>query len=540
MAISRTLVNGSERLRQYQSYRWLVLANIMVGTFISVLDSTIVNVGRPKIMAAFGVSLDKIEWISTAYMLAMAVMLPASGWLADHFGYKRTYFTGLTLFTLGSLLCGLSWNENSLIIFRVIQGAGAGLLSPVGMAFITREFPPEQRGMALGFWGIAAAASISLGPIVGGYLVDNWSWQSIFTVNVPVGLAGMLATLIIQKEYKSEVSRAFDLIGFLSMTLFLTFLLIALSEGNADWNVGGWTSQFSINCYTLSLIGLVIFLYTEFTVENPLIQLRLLKSLSFSGACLASFIFSVVMYGSTLVGPMYMQSALGYTAFQSGLVFLPLGIIQGITSPLAGKLSDKVKPMIPAVLGMLLMALSMYWNSRLSLDTENLRIVLLSYIRGLAMGLIFTPLSTMAFSGISREKMAQASGIYNVIRQVGGSFGFAITGTVFIRRNIFHTAMISQSVGQLAKGSSPVFQNLLSNLTYFAKLKGGHPGFSSVIRAQNAVMQAQTIFMSHLAKQAYVMAINDCYLVIALLSVIGIIPLIISNVYQKLKQNGKP
>jgi MFS transporter, DHA2 family, multidrug resistance protein len=535
MAILSKLVNGSERLQQHESYRWLVLVNIMVGTFISVLDSTIVNVGRPKIMAAFGASLDKIEWISTAYMLAMAVMLPASGWLADHFGYKRTYFTGLTLFTLGSLLCGLSWNENSLIIFRVIQGAGAGLLSPVGMALITREFPFEQRGMALGFWGIAAAASISLGPLIGGYLIDNWSWQSIFTINIPVGLAGMLATLIIQKEYKSQDSRSFDLTGFLSMAVFLTFLLIALSEGNADWNVGGWTSQFSINCYTLSFIGLVIFLYTELTIAHPLIELRLLKNYTFTCACMASFIFSVGMYGSTLVGPMYMQSALGYTAFQSGLVFLPTGIIQGLTSPLAGKLSDKIKPLIPALLGMILMALSMYWNGWLSLYTENPLIIMLACIRGLGMGLIFTPLSTMAFSGIPREKMAQASGIYNVIRQVGGSFGFAITGTVFIRRYIFHTAIVGQTVGLLAKRNAPVYQRLFSSITFFAKLRSGRPGYSLAIRAYNAALQAQSMIGSHLAKQAYVQAINDCYLVIALMTAIGIIPLILIKFYQKAK-----
>ncbi|HBF36229.1 MAG TPA: drug:proton antiporter, partial [Firmicutes bacterium] len=375
--------------------------------------------------------------------------------------------------------------------------------------------------------------------LIGGYLVDNWNWQSIFTVNVPVGLAGMLATLIIQKEYKTEDNRSFDLSGFLSMALFLTFLLIALSEGNADWNVGGWTSQFSINCYTLSLIGLVIFLYTEFTVENPLIQLRLLKSLSFNGACLVSFIFSVGMYGSTLVGPMYMQSTLGYTAFQSGLIFLPLGIIQGITSPLAGKLSDKIKPMIPAVLGMILMALSMYWNSWLSLDTENLRIVSLSYIRGLAMGLIFTPLSTMAFSGISREKMAQASGIYNVIRQVGGSFGFAITGTVFIRRYIFHTAIVGQTVGLLAKRNAPVYQHLFNNLIFFTKLKSGRPGYSSAIRVYNATLQAQSMIGSYLAKEVYVQAINDCYLVIALMTALGVIPLIAIKIYQKLKESRK-
>ena len=164
----------------------------MLGTFMAVLDSTIVNVGLPKIMASFGVGIDKIEWVITAYMLSMAVMLPTSGWMADKFGYKRMYFMGLLMFTVGSMLCGMSNDENTLILSRIIQGLGAGTIQPLGMAIITREFPPHQRGMALGFWAIAAAASVSFGPLIGGYLVDNFSWQLIFDVNIPFGIAAMV------------------------------------------------------------------------------------------------------------------------------------------------------------------------------------------------------------------------------------------------------------------------------------------------------------------------------------------------------------
>ncbi|MDP4206976.1 MAG: MFS transporter, partial [Bacteroidota bacterium] len=212
-----------------KSYKWWLLGNIMIGTFMAVLDATIVNVGLPKIMASFGVGLDKIEWVLTAYMLAMAVMLPTSGWLADRFGYKRMYFMGLLLFTFGSFLCGLAENENMLILARVIQGLGAGAIQPIGMAIITHEFPPQQRGLALGFWGIAAAASVSFGPLIGGYLVDNFSWQLIFDVNVPVGILGLLATIIIQREYRNKNVRNFDLIGFISVSIFLPVLIYALT-----------------------------------------------------------------------------------------------------------------------------------------------------------------------------------------------------------------------------------------------------------------------------------------------------------------------
>src|ERR1035437_1914182 len=217
---------------QHDRYKWFVLANIMLGTFMAVLDSTIVNVGLPKIMASFGVGIDKIEWVITAYMLSMAVMLPTSAWLADKFGYKRLYFIGLLLFTIGSMLCGMSNDENTLILSRVIQGLGAGMIQPLGMAITTREFPPKERGMALGFWAISAAASVSFGPLIGGYLVDNFSWQLIFDVNIPIGIAAMVFTILIQKEYLNPRVGKFDLVGFLSVVLFLPLFLYALSEGN--------------------------------------------------------------------------------------------------------------------------------------------------------------------------------------------------------------------------------------------------------------------------------------------------------------------
>jgi DHA2 family multidrug resistance protein len=272
---------------EHELYRWWVLINVMIGTFMAVLDSTIVNVALPKIMGVFGVSLDGVEWVVTAYMLVFAVMLPTSGWVADHLGYKRTYLLALSLFTLGSLLCSLSWDLNSLIAFRVIQGAGAGFLMPVGMAIVTREFPVEQRGLALGFWAIAAAASVSLGPMIGGYLVDHFAWHTIFDVNIPVGIVGVAATVIIQREYRSERIRSFDIVGFVSVAVFLSALLLALTNGTAAWNTGGWSSTYILTSFALAAVALVVFLVTEFTVKHPLIDLSLFKGRNFSLANMA-------------------------------------------------------------------------------------------------------------------------------------------------------------------------------------------------------------------------------------------------------------
>ncbi len=482
---------------------------------MAVLDVTIVNVGLPKIMAAFGVSIDTVEWVLTAYLLVFGVMLPTSGWVADHFGYKRTYFLALVLFTFGSFLCGLAWNEDALIIARIIQGAGAGFLMPVGMAIVTREFPPEKRGVALGFWAIAAAASVSLGPLIGGYLIDNLDWQAIFDVNVPVGIFGMVATLVIQREYKTEHTRSFDFIGFISVASFLTFLLLALSDANAAWNAGGWTSSFIITCLIISGLSLVVFLITEFTVKHPLIELGLFRNFNFAMANMVLFIFGLGMFGSTFLLPLYLQNSLGYTAFQAGSVFLPVGIIQGILSPIAGLLSDKVNPKIPAILGILFLATSLYLNGFLSEFSELHQIMISLYLRGIGMGLVFTPLSTIALSGIHRNKMAQASGLFNVIRQIGGSFGIAMLGTLLTQRTIFHSAIYGQAVDPY----SPAYRNATYAIQHFAQqVTGGTFGL--------AAMRANALLGSHIGNQAFIDAINDDFWIAAVITVLGAIPIL--------------
>ncbi len=511
------------------SYKWWVLANIMIGTFMAVLDATIVNVALPKIMAAFGSDLDRIQWVLTAYLLVFGVMLPTSGWVADHFGYKRTYFFALFLFTFGSFLCGLAWNEYSLIFFRVVQAIGAGFLMPVGMAIVTREFPTEQRGVALGFWAIAAAASVSLGPLIGGYLVDHIGWNAIFDVNVPVGIFGLYATWVIQREYKSEHTRSFDLVGFIAMAVFLIALLLALSEGNAAWNTGGWTSPFILTCFLISGIGLIVFLYVEFTIEHPLIEISLFKDFNFAVTNAILFIFGLGMFGSTFLLPLYLQNSLGFTALQAGAFFLPVGIIQAFTSPISGLLSDKINPKIPGALGVFLLAVSLYMNSFLSLYSEHAQIMLPLVVRGFAMGLLFTPLSTLALSRIPRHKIAQASGLFNVIRQLGGSFGVAFMGAMLTRRTLYHTAQY----GQMIDSQSPAFRQVLSGLTRFSQANLG--GSQNV-----ALLRAKALLLSHVGKQAFVQAVCDDFLIAAAISIAGVLPILVLRTRKRAKAGPPP
>ena len=510
---------------EHDSYKWWVLFTVMIGTFMAVLDATIVSVALPKMMAAFGSSVDKIEWVLTSYLLIFAVMLPSSGWVADHFGYKRTYILGMILFTIGSFLCSLAWNENALIFFRVIQGAGAGFIMPVGMAIVTRVFPIEQRGTALGFWGIAASASVSLGPLIGGYLVDAFSWPTIFDVNVPVGIIGIMAVMIVQREIKAEDSRKFDLLGFISMSVFLTALLLALADGNADWNTGGWTSDFILGCFALSIIAFVIFIINEFHVEHPIVELRLLKDRNFALANIILFIFGLAFFGNAFLLPLFLQNSLGYTALQAGLVFFPVGILQAIVSPIAGRLTDKVNPKIPVLIGIAILALSLYMFSFFSLWTEHDQIMLPLYLRGIALGLIFIPLSAIALLDIPKPKMAQASGMFNTIRQVGGSFGVAILGTLLTQRVIFHTQMYSQAVDV----SSPVFQKSVMIAKHFVAHNVG--GSASEI-----AMRAKALIAQNVISQAFVQGINDDFLAGAFFTIIILIPVFLLKFKKKSKK----
>jgi len=510
------------------SYKWFLLANIMLGTFMAVLDATIVNVGLPKIMASFGVGLDTIEWVVTAYMLAMAVALPTSGWLADKFGYKKLYFYGLFLFTLGSFLCGRSTDETMLIMSRVIQGFGAGTIQPLGMAIITREFPPHQRGLALGFWGISAAASVSFGPIIGGFLIDNFNWALIFDVNVPIGILAMIFTLIVQSEYKNIKTRKFDWVGFISVTIFLPLTLYTLSQGNAAANSAGWHAPYILAYGAISLIALAVFITTELTVKEPLLDLRLLMNHNFGIANIILVIFSLGMFGSTFLLPMYLQNALGYTAFQSGSVFLPVGIIQGITAPFSGKISDKISPKLPLFIGVVLFSFSFYLNSNLSWLSELPFIMISLYIRGFAMGLMFTALTTVSLSEIPREKMAQASAITNSIRQLGGSLGVALLATLLTSRVSYH----SQVYGGQLNQNSEVFHQTMTKMKYSILQRAGSS-------PSDAARQSQILLLSNLNKQAYVEGINDDFLLAGIITLIGGIPIIFLHT-KKLKTQNHP
>jgi MFS transporter, DHA2 family, multidrug resistance protein len=384
------------------------------------------------------------------------------------------------------------------------------------MAIIMREFPAEKRGLALGFWSISAAASVSLGPMLGGYLVDRFDWGMIFNINVPIGLFSLFATWVIQREYRAQESRDFDWIGFVTMALFLSTLLVALSSGNAEWNTGGWTSDFILSFFAISIVSFTAFLITEFTVRHPLVNLRLLGRFSFGLTNAILFIFGLGMFGSTFLLPLYLQNSLGYTALQAGLFFLPMGLLQAASSPIAGILGDRLNPKVPIIIGIVFMAFSFFLNSRLSLFSEHAQIMMPLYIRALGMGMLFTPLSAMALSDIPRKEMAQASGLFNVIRQIGGSFGVATFGTLLVQRVAFHSA----TYGEALNPWSPAFKSIENGLKYFVQNTTGGT-------LADAALRSRFIIQSHVMTQAFVQAVDDDFLIAACATAFCILPVLI-------------
>ena len=442
------MANLREHIRQSSGYKWWILGMIMLGTFMAVLDVTVVNVGLPAIMSAFGIGISSAEWVITAYMITMTIMLPSAGWFADRFGNKRVYILGLVLFTLGSWLCGKASSDPFLIGARALQGVGSGIIQALGLAIVTREFKPAERGLALGLWSMAAAASISFGPLLGGYLVDAYSWHKIFDVNVPVGVLAVLLAAFVQKEWKNQTRSPFDWQGFAAIVLFMPLAIYALARGNSPSNPGGWSAPEVIGCFIVAGAALAWFIVAELRNPAPLLQIRLLAERNFGISMAVLTLFAIGMLGGTYLLPLYMQRGLGYTALAAGSMILPVGVIQGVLSAVSGYLTRYVRPLLLSAAGILIMALSFWLASRFTLHTTHGHILFILYLRGFGMGLTFAPLNLFSLKNLTQQDMAAAAGISNSIKQLAGSIGIALLTVIFSARTSYHAAHETVSAAQ--------------------------------------------------------------------------------------------
>jgi DHA2 family multidrug resistance protein len=498
----------------HEGYKWCILLTVMVGTFMVILDGTIVNVAIPTIMAAFGISISEVVWVSTAYLIALSVLLAMAGWLSDHFGSKKVYMIGLLIFTASSYLCAISWNLHALVVFRVLQGIGGGILIPIGMTLFTKEFTPENRTKPLGFYSIAIAAAISLGPSFGGYLIEAISWGWIFYVNVPVGIVAFLAAGLIFKPTRRKEVLAFDVWGLVWLSTFLIALIIAISSGNAPWNSEGWTSTYTIVAFALSLMAFVFFLVVELRSPHPIVDLSVFRDRNFLMGNIVLFIFSFTLFGSSFLLPLYLQNGLDYSKIRTGLVLLPIGLVQGVFGAFTGWLVKIISPRFLVLIGIICLGISYWFNAGFTFYTEESKILWLFAFRGLAMALMFAPLVSMTLSNIKEDKMPQATGLFTVQRQIGAVIGVSVFETIFATRQIYHSA----AYGEVIDHHSPIFESVRSVLeqTIYAHF-GSNPW--------QAIEQARLVLHAHIDKQIFIQAINDNLLIAGFITFFSCIPL---------------
>jgi EmrB/QacA subfamily drug resistance transporter len=433
-------MNGSDT-----SYKWLVAVAFVAGLFMDLMDLTIVNVALPVLGSDFAAGTDTLEWVVTGYLISLAIWIPASGWISDRFGSKRTFAFALVMFTAGSALCGLAWSAGSLIAFRVLQGVGGGMMTPVGTAMLFRAFPPAERARASAIVTVPTAFAPALGPVLGGWMVDNASWRWIFYVNVPVGLATLVFALLFLREHKEPGAGRFDVWGFLCSGGGLALVLYALSQAP----VHGWTSTAVV---VSGLAGVVLFgilVVLELSRPDPILHLRLFGDRMFRYANLSMFMIYAVLLGVLFLLPLFLQELRGLSALESGLTTFPQAIGMLLMVPLSSRLYPRVGPRRMLTFALIGITVTSMLFLLVDLGTNLWWIRAIMFLRGVSMSLAVVASQAAAFASIRSEETGRASALFNTNRQVAASIGVAALATVLGEYNsvtAFHYAFAASIV----------------------------------------------------------------------------------------------
>jgi EmrB/QacA subfamily drug resistance transporter len=418
----------TDRIRlSEENRRWWTLAAMCFALFMVMLDNTVTNVALPSIQRTFDASLSSLEWTINAYTLSLAVLLVTGGRLGDIFGRRRMFLAGVVIFGAASATIGFAPHEGWLVASRAVQGVGAALMMPGTLSIITQTFPPEERGKAIGTWAGVSAIALAVGPLVGGWLTEDVSWRAIFFLNVPVAVVAVAVTLFATRESRDETaSRRVDVPGIVTLTLGLTALVLALVEGNA-W---GWGSARIIGLLAVAVVSLAGFVAIERRSPVPVVDFRFFASRSFIGANIVAFAVTFSMFAMFFFIALYLQNILGYSPLETGVRFLPTTFIIIVAGPLSGRLADRIGPRPLIVAGLIAIAISLGWLSRIQVDTSFGFLLPAFMIMGVGMGLVMSPMSTAAMNAVDRTKAGVASGTLSMVRMVGGTFGVAALGAL--------------------------------------------------------------------------------------------------------------
>jgi DHA2 family multidrug resistance protein len=425
--------------------KWIIAVTVMLPTLIEIIDTSVANVSLDHIRGSLSAGIDESAWVLTSYLVSNAIVIPMTGWLARSFGRKRYLLFSLSLFTAASVFCGSSTSLGMLVFFRVLQGIGGGALQPLSQAILLESFPPREHGIAMAIFGIGAMFGPIAGPLMGGYITDTLSWRWIFYVNLPIGLfAAFMVTLFIHDPpYLARTEKLkVDTWGIALLTLGIGALQIVLDKGQReDW----FHSDFILVLSAVSILALLLFVIVElYYAETPIVDLRAFKNITFGTGNIVMFIAFFNLFGSIVLLPLYSQLLLGYTAFLAGLVLSPGGVATLFTMPIVGKLIVKRNPKYLLAFGISVCALSTWMMSRFTPSADFSSLMWPRIYLGVGMGFLFIPLTTLTLSSIPRPQMGNATSIYNLLRNLGGSFGVAFATTMFTRRAQVHQAHLTE------------------------------------------------------------------------------------------------
>src|SRR5216110_2342120 len=419
---------------------WLIAASVMLATFMEVLDTSVAKVALPHIAGNLSATPEESTWVLTSYLVSNAIVLPAANWFGRYFGRKRFLIVCIMIFTLSSALCGAASTLGMLIVARIAQGAGGGALQPIAQAVLMESFPPEKRGSAMAVFGLGIVVAPIIGPTLGGWITDNYSWRWIFYINIPIGILAILMsrTFIEDPPYiKDQRPGRIDYIGFGLMAVALGTMQLILDKGQEEeWFASSFITWFAI----LSGVALVVFIIWELKSKEPIVDLRVLVNRNFAVGTSLMIAMGIVLYGTIALLPLFLQTLMGYPAVTSGMAVSPRGFGAIASMLIVGRLINRIRGRYLVMFGFTVLAYSIYLFSKINLEISISSIVWPNIISGVAMGFVFVPLTTMALGTLSNEQMGNASGVFNLMRNTGGSVGIASVTTLLARGVQIHQA----------------------------------------------------------------------------------------------------
>jgi MFS transporter, DHA2 family, multidrug resistance protein len=438
---------------------WLIAVSVMFATFMEVLDTTVVNVSLPHIAGSLSASIDEATWALTSYLVANAIILPMTGWLASRFGRKRLLMLSVMGFTASSFLCGLAPTLSMLILFRVMQGATGGALQPLSQAVLLEAFPPRDRGKAMGFWGLGIVVAPILGPVLGGWLTDTYSWRWVFYINIPVGIASLVMTqlYIFDPPYLRSEKRSVDYWGIGMLAVGIGALQIVLDKGQQE----DWFSSSLITMLAVISAGCIVALIIhELMTDHPVIDLRVFKARSYAVGVFLMTVLGFVLYGSMVLLPIMLQTLLGYSPLAAGIAMAPRGVGAFFMMPLTGLMTGRFDARKLLAAGLAIGGGTLLWLAGLNLQAGYWDVFWPQLIQGVGMSLLFVPLTTVSMDPIPRERMGNATSLFNLMRNIGGSVGIAVTGTMLARHSQATTSTLGSHVTMYDTASQTMFVQL--------------------------------------------------------------------------------